>query len=90
MIVVTQSQLSKVEVDYVTMPGWNSKIAGITAYSDLHINAKNYIVKIQELTGIPSEWADVTVATQWLSECNQFTSSYFDMMAYFKLGISQT
>ena len=55
MIAATQSELSKVEVDYVTMPGWKSKIAGITAYSDLPINAKNYIVKIQELTGIPSE-----------------------------------
>ena len=55
MITATQSELSKVEVDYLTMPGWKSKIAGITSYNDLPINAKNYIVKIQELTGIPSE-----------------------------------
>ena len=40
-IAVMPSELSKVEVDYVTMPGWKSKIAGITAYSDLPINAKN-------------------------------------------------
>ena len=55
MITAEQSELSKVEVDYITMPGWKSKIAGITSYNDLPINAKNYIVKIQELTGIPSE-----------------------------------
>ena len=55
MITAEQSQLSKVEVDYITMPGWKSKIAGVTSYNDLPINAKNYIVKIQELTGIPSE-----------------------------------
>ena len=54
-ITAEQSELSKVEVDYITMPGWKSKIAGITSYDDLPINAKNYIVKIQELTGIPSE-----------------------------------
>ena len=48
MIAAMQSELSKVEVDYVTMLGWKSRIAGIAAYSDLPINAKNYIVKIQE------------------------------------------
>jgi len=37
------------------MPGWKSSIAGITSYSALPNNAKNYIVKLQELTGIPSE-----------------------------------
>ena len=55
MITAEQSELSKVEVDYITMPGWKSKIAGVTLYDELPINAKNYIVKIQELTGIPSE-----------------------------------
>ena len=55
MITAMQSELRKVEVEYLTMPGWKSKIAGITSYNDLPINAKNYIVKIQELTGIPSE-----------------------------------
>ena len=45
MITAMQSELSKV-VDYLTMPGWKSKIAGITSYNDLPINAKNYIVKI--------------------------------------------
>ena len=55
IIIAEQSELSKVEVDYITMPGWKSKIAGITSYNDLPINAKNYIVKLQELTGIPSE-----------------------------------
>lgn len=52
---VEQSELSKVEVDYITMPGWKSKIAGITSYNDLPNNAKDYVMKIQELTGIPSE-----------------------------------
>ena len=30
MITAEQSELSKVEVDYITMPGWKSKIAGVT------------------------------------------------------------
>ena len=55
MITATQSELSKVEVDYLTMPGWKSKIVGITSYNDLPINAKNHIVKIQELTGIATK-----------------------------------
>ncbi|XP_065883297.1 adenylosuccinate synthetase isozyme 2-like [Dysidea avara] len=51
-----QSILSRVQVDYITMPGWKSTIAGITSYSALPTNAKNYIVKLQELTGIPIQW----------------------------------
>ena len=31
MITVEQSELSKVEVDYITMPGWKSKIAAVTS-----------------------------------------------------------
>ena len=32
MIAAAQSELSKVEIDYVTMLAWKSKIAGNTAY----------------------------------------------------------
>ena len=43
MITAEQSELSKVEVDYITMPGWKSKIAGATLYNDHEppIKAKN-------------------------------------------------
>ena len=39
IITAEQSELSKVEVDYITMPGWKSKIAGVTVYNELPINA---------------------------------------------------
>jgi adenylosuccinate synthase len=38
---------------YETMPGWNSKTSGITKYEDLPDAAKNYIRRIEELTGVP-------------------------------------
>lgn len=43
-----------VEVEYVTMPGWKSSIAGCKTYPELPENAKKYIETIEQqlnLTG---------------------------------------
>jgi len=37
---------------YETMPGWKSKTSGITRYDDLPEAAKNYIRRLEELTGL--------------------------------------
>ena len=48
----------QVQVDYITMPGWKSSIAGITSYSALPTNAKNYEIQVdsQEMAVIVGWW----------------------------------
>jgi adenylosuccinate synthase len=45
--------LAECEPVYETLPGWQSNTSGITRYEDLPTAAKNYIRRIEELTGTP-------------------------------------
>ena len=38
---------------YESMPGWSENSFGVTEYADLPQAAKNYIKRIEELTGVP-------------------------------------
>jgi len=51
--------LSKVEVEYVTLPGWGTRITEITSYEGLPDNCKKYVDFIEEFLGIPVEWIGV-------------------------------
>jgi len=55
----TMDELSKIEVEYETLPGWKSSIAKCKTYNDLPENAKKYIERIEELTEIPVSWIGV-------------------------------
>ncbi len=44
--------LSQVEPVYFTMPGWSEDITKVSKFSDLPINAQNYLNKIKELTNL--------------------------------------
>lgn len=48
--------LGKVEVEYVTLPGWNQDITKITDYEALPENAKKYLKYIEDFVGVPVEW----------------------------------
>lgn len=48
--------LGKVEVEYVTFPGWNQDITKITDYEALPENAKKYLKYIEDFVGVPVEW----------------------------------
>ncbi|KAL6944225.1 Adenylosuccinate synthase [Hanseniaspora osmophila] len=48
--------LGKVEVEYVTLPGWNTDITKIKEYKDLPDNAKAYLKYIEDFVGVPVEW----------------------------------
>ena len=50
-----QSELEKVEVEYITMPGWKTSITRCKKVEDLPPNARAYINKIQELIGVPGK-----------------------------------
>ncbi|MDT8310113.1 MAG: adenylosuccinate synthase [Methylophaga sp.] len=38
---------------YIDMPGWQESTSGITDFDKLPENARNYIVKVEELAGVP-------------------------------------
>ena len=48
----TNQEYSRVKPLYIEMPGWKEDITTITSFDDLPQNAKNYILKIEELTKI--------------------------------------
>ena len=50
-----QSELEKVEVEYITMPGWKASIAHAKSMEDLPPNARSYVEKLRELIGVKSE-----------------------------------
>ena len=60
-----QSELSRVEVVYLTMPGWKKSIAHSKSISDLPPNAKAYVEKIWELTGIPGNENTILIRGHW-------------------------
>jgi len=43
----------KCECEYISLPGWKSPTTEIKKYNELPANAKSYIEKIEELTGVP-------------------------------------
>jgi len=59
MMPSTLFDLSKVTVEYETLPGWKSDISKCSSWGELPENAKGYIRKIEELVGIPVSWIGV-------------------------------
>ncbi|XP_019868441.1 adenylosuccinate synthetase [Aethina tumida] len=55
----TASDLSQVEVEYITMPGWQKSTEDVRSFDDLPDNAKNYVNKIHELLDVPVRWIGV-------------------------------
>ena len=51
--------LANVDVEYVTLPGWQSSIENITSYDDLPENCKGYVKFIEDLLNVPIEWIGV-------------------------------
>ena len=51
--------LERVEVVYVTLPGWKTPISSVTNFDDLPDNCKKYIAFIEEFLNVPIEWIGV-------------------------------
>jgi len=52
-------QYDNVEVEYITMPGWKTPIGHFRSFDELPQNAQNYVLKIEELLGLPLRWVGV-------------------------------
>ncbi|KAG7750514.1 hypothetical protein KL911_000922 [Ogataea haglerorum] len=48
--------LEKVDVEYVTLPGWNQDITTVKTYEALPDNAKRYLDFIADFLGVPVQW----------------------------------
>lgn len=55
----SSDELGSVEVEYIKMPGWKSSIEDIRDFQSLPNEAKAYVLKIQELMGVPVKWIGV-------------------------------
>jgi adenylosuccinate synthase len=53
------SVLSNVEVEYETLPGWTQDISSCRTFDSLPLNCQRYVLRCQELIGIPIRWIGV-------------------------------
>jgi len=51
--------LKEVECEYETLEGWDTDISQCKCWDDLPSNAKKYVLRIQELIGVPVSWVGV-------------------------------
>merc|ERR1711865_669691 len=52
----TIEDLSRVEVNYESMPGWNTSIANCRTFEELPPAAQNYVTRIEDLSGTKISW----------------------------------
>ena len=53
------SQLQDVEVEFEIMPGWTEDISKCRTFDELPENCQKYILRIEELVGVPIRWIGV-------------------------------
>ncbi|KAM6956803.1 adenylosuccinate synthetase isozyme 2 [Aplochiton taeniatus] len=54
-----QEVLQRVEVQYVTLPGWNSDTSAARTFQELPDNAQKYVRYIEKHLGVPVKWIGV-------------------------------
>ncbi|AOA64648.1 Adenylosuccinate synthetase [Komagataella phaffii CBS 7435] len=62
--------LGKVDVEYVTFPGWEEDITQIKNYEDLPANAKKYLEFIEEYVEVPIQWVGTGPGRESMLEKN--------------------
>lgn len=53
------SDLGKVEVEYITLPGWQKSTEGVRKINELPENAQNYVRYIEQYLEVPVKWVGV-------------------------------
>jgi len=48
------AQLSACEAVYETLPGWTASTRGVTVFDQLPAEARRYIAKLEETSGVPA------------------------------------
>lgn len=52
--------LERVTCDYVTLPGWQSDISGVSSFEELPEAARTYISTVEEHLGVPITWVSTS------------------------------
>jgi len=60
--------LAECEVEYETVPGWNSDISRCTKFEDLPKEARDYVERIEVLVGTKVRWIGVGVERKAMIE----------------------
>lgn len=53
------SVLQDVEVEYEVLPGWSEDISNCKRFEELPENCQKYVLRVQELLGVPIRWIGV-------------------------------
>ncbi|OTB01985.1 hypothetical protein M426DRAFT_323067 [Hypoxylon sp. CI-4A] len=48
--------LSRVQIEYTTLKGWNTKTTGTKKFEDLPKEARDYVTFIEDFMGVPIKW----------------------------------
>jgi adenylosuccinate synthase len=51
--------LDDLEVEYETLPGWKEDLTQVQSFEELPLNAQRYVLRVQELLGVPIRWIGV-------------------------------
>ena len=52
----SQAEFEGLEVEFVTLPGWQTPTSHARQFSELPPNTQAYIHKVEELVGVPGKW----------------------------------
>jgi len=52
-------QFERIEVEYITCPGWKTCIADVRRFEDLPLNCQHYILIVESMLGLPIRWIGV-------------------------------
>lgn len=53
--------LADLEVEYIEMPGWQEDISTVQTFEELPLNAQKYVLKLEELVGVPINFIGVGI-----------------------------
>ena len=48
----TVKEVGEIKPEYIELPSWKEDISSCKSFDELPLNAKNYVKKVEELTGI--------------------------------------
>jgi adenylosuccinate synthase len=51
--------LAECQVEYEVLPGWTEDLSQCKTFDELPINAQRYVLRVQELLGVPIRWIGV-------------------------------
>jgi adenylosuccinate synthase len=60
--------LSKVKVVYETLPGWQEDLSKCKSWEDMPQAARQYVIRIEQLVGVPVVWIGVGAGRDALIE----------------------